>query len=458
MQVTFRGVEVGYPRCRLLYDVPGKTLVKHIDVASLAAGEFHAANPVAVRHLLAHAGMAYLPHLFAIEDFDVVNVKALHLSPEGIRFYETYIQQGLAELRLRNGLPVAKRVRVNPHESAPRYRPHRYAPRDSALLMNGGGKDTAVAGELLRDIGLPFEWFALGATPAMKRLAQISGNPRMVTLRIGGSARVISGKTRYYGHRPFSSVLACLGLLVALVRRHRYVVTANEYSANFGNAKSGGVDINHQYPKSHEFERQFGAYLKKEILPEASYFSILRPLFEIQIAKIFAGFPQYYEVFRSCNIGHRADYWCLACPKCAFVLLALAPHLDKSQLRSIFGWKVFAVPAMRRQIARLCGPIKPFECVGTQGESMMTLWMARQRHPNDRFLESLFESCCGGIDLSALEPDYMRKIDRSHSIPAELADAATGFFENRLKPHGWKPPSAYLLRGNANSTTVGRVA
>lgn len=434
-KLTFREVEIGYPRCKLLYEIDGTLLTKHVNVKSLPAAEFCAADSVTLRHLLAHVGMAYVPHLFVLDDFDTVNVYPLYLSPAGIDFYETYIQHGLAELRMRNGLPVDKPVRIKLPEDAPQYRPQFYGPNRTALLMNGGGKDTVVAAELLREIALPFEWLTLGITPAMKRLVQVSGNPRLITLRLGGSLRAISARTRYRGHKPFSSVLAALGLLAAFVRRHRYIVVANEYSANFGNVWMDGLEVNHQYPKSHEFELRFAAYVKSEILPEASYFSVLRPLYDIQIAKLFASYPQYFESFRSCNIGHQADYWCLKCPKCAFVALALAPHIDKARLQSIFGQDPLALPRMRRLIARLCGPNKPFECVGTQGESMMALWMARGRHPHDRFIESLCESRCSGTNMAAQEREYMHSFDRPHSIPAELADAVMARFEDRLQPN-----------------------
>ena len=49
-QLTFREVEIGYPRCKLLYEIDGTLLTKHVNVKSLPAAEFCAADSVTLRH------------------------------------------------------------------------------------------------------------------------------------------------------------------------------------------------------------------------------------------------------------------------------------------------------------------------------------------------------------------------------------------------------------------------
>ena len=432
-RLTFAAIRIDYPRCTLVYDLQGTKLTKYLDVSHLPEAQFRNACQATVKHLVAHIGMAYIPQLFALEDFDVVQVRPLWLSPDGVEFYETYFQLGLAELRLRNALDIGKRVPVQVEPGAPMYTAGRFSARHSALLMNGGGKDTVVAADVLREIGLPFAWFTLGFTPAMQRLIRLSGNPRSLTFHYGGSLPLIRANTRYAGHKPFSSLLAFMGLLGAFIQRHRYIVAANEYSANFGNVTIDGIDVNHQYPKSHHFEACFMRYVQAEILPDATYFSILRPLYEIQIAKLFALQPEYFGAFRSCNLGRPGDYWCLRCPKCAFIFLALAAQLDKPRLFAIFGANAFALPQIRQWIVKLCGArIKPFECVGTRDESRVALWMSHRKYPHDEFIGSLYRICCAGRDMPALEGRHMGRIRRPHSVPSELAGPVMSYFASRL--------------------------
>jgi len=432
-QLTFSEVRVGYPRCVFRYDLRGITVTRYLDVSSLSEEAFRAADQSTVTHLVAQIGLAYMPQLFALDDFDVVTVRPLWLSSEGIEFYETLIQRGLAELRFRNGLDLEKRVIVNVEPAAPRYQPARHSPSPSALLLNGGGKDTAVAAELLQAVDLPFVWFTFGRTEAMSRLIDLSGSPCAITLRHGGSLKVLRTRTRYAGHTPFTSLVAFTSLLAAFVARHKYIVAANEYSANFGNVVHDGFEVNHQYPKSQQFESAFARYVSVEILPDVRYFSILRPLYEIQIAKLFAHHSKYFEAFRSCNQGHKRDRWCLRCPKCAFILIALAPHFSERQLISVFGLNAFALRSLQRWIVKLCDHgIRPFECVGTRNESLVALSMAHRRHCDDRFITSLYDECCTGKTTPGLESQYMDQLERPCDIPPELSRPVMDYFRDQL--------------------------
>lgn len=63
-----------------------------------------------------------------------------------------------------------------------------------------------------------------------------------------------------------------------------------------------GEKINHQYSKSYEFEMDFEDYSKKYLKGNVKYFSFLRPLNELQIAKIFSKHKKYHKIFKSCNV------------------------------------------------------------------------------------------------------------------------------------------------------------
>ena len=118
-----------------------------------------------------------------------------------------------------------------------------------------------------------------------------------------------------------------------------------------------------------------------KISPELSYFSFLRPLSEIAIARRFARHEAYHGVFRSCNTAFRQDEaargkrWCCDCPKCRFVFLALAPFVGKEKMVRIFGKNMLDDAGQTDGFSALCGvsAYKPFECVGEIDESAAAL-------------------------------------------------------------------------------------
>jgi hypothetical protein len=150
------------------------------------------------------------------------------------------------------------------------------------------------------------------------------------------------------------------------------------------------MDINHQYSKSEQFEGDLRDYLRKWVSPEIEYFSFLRPLNELKIARIFAGlknFDRYAGIFTSCNANFKIHkekssvLWCGNCPKCAFVFLILAPFVDRDRLTGIFGQNLLEREDLIPLWEELLGLLnfKPFECVGTPEESRAALYLISQK-------------------------------------------------------------------------------
>src|SRR6059058_6003081 len=175
------------------------------------------------------------------------------------------------------------------------------------------------------------------------------------------------------GHTPFSAYLAFLGTACLLLYGYSNVIVANERSSDEGNVHYRGKDINHQYSKSFRFERLFDEYLSKYLVTNGRYFSFVRPLYELQIGKLFASFPAFFDLFKSCN-RNRSDSWCGQCPKCVSVFLTMYPFVPRSALVKIFGVDLFrreeTIPILRE----LAGfEVKPFECVATTAEVLAAL-------------------------------------------------------------------------------------
>ena len=172
------------------------------------------------------------------------------------------------------------------------------------------------------------------------------------------------------GHTPFSAMVAFLTYLCSYLLGKKYVALSNEDSANETNVI--GENINHQYSKTIEFENDFREYSQKYLKGNVEYFSMLRPISELQIAKLFSSLEEYHQIFKSCNVGSKTEpwRWCCDCPKCLFVYTILSPFLYKDKLINIFEQDLYERKDLLKIFIELCGygETKPFECVGTYSE------------------------------------------------------------------------------------------
>ena len=156
------------------------------------------------------------------------------------------------------------------------------------------------------------------------------------------------------------------------------LVMSNERSANYGNLTWDGIDVNHQWSKSLEFEDLLRSCLTASGMEADRYFSLLRSKREIDIARDFSHSQEYFGSFTSCNRvfkmdpTHRYKSWCGECAKCLFIFLILAPFIPKTQLIAFFGSNPLADKGnftLYRQIVGVQG-IKPFDCVGEFDEAV----------------------------------------------------------------------------------------
>ena len=180
------------------------------------------------------------------------------------------------------------------------------------------------------------------------------------------------------GHTPFSALLAFYSLLASQLSGIPSIALSNENSAN--ESTVAGTTVNHQYSKSVEFERDFRQYVAAW-LGDYNYFSMLRPLCELQIALLFARTERYFDIFRSCNVGSKQDIWCGHCAKCLFAYIILSPFIAPDRLAAIFGRNLLDDGSMLPLLQELagCTEAKPFECVGTVEEVRAALALTRHR-------------------------------------------------------------------------------
>ena len=242
---------------------------------------------------------------------------------------------------------------------------------EKVLVPVGGGKDSVVTLECLRNQMpvIPLIVNPRGATLNCVKTAGYKEDEFIVINRtLDPTMLQLNAEGYLNGHTPFSALLAFISVLVAFGSRSKYIALSNENSANESTVP--GTNINHQYSKSIEFESDFRNYVAENLSNEVQYFSFLRPLSELQIAKLFSQCEAYHPVFRSCNVGSKTDSWCGHCPKCLFTWIILSPFLSREKLTSIFGKDLMADESLRSILKELNGTaaVKPFECVGTVEE------------------------------------------------------------------------------------------
>ena len=245
------------------------------------------------------------------------------------------------------------------------------------LVPIGGGKDSIVTIELLKSAGYNPIWCIVNPQEAMWETLRIAGITEYITLRrtLPQNLFTLNELWASNGHVPVTALVSLMAASCALMLGISYVAFANERSSSEWNTTWYGVEINHQYSKSFACEKLQDAHIRTHIHPDLQVFSLLRPMYEVQVAQKLSQYPQYHSAFRSCNAcfrvhKDRGTNWCGKCPKCAFVFLLLAPFISRPDLESIFGANILADPDMHTTFDQLSATdgTKPFECVGTHEE------------------------------------------------------------------------------------------
>lgn len=344
-------------------------------------------------------------------------------------FLQTLYVEGLAEYGHVNGLDVAGRVSF-PRAAPDGAGPPALALRDRALVAMGGGKDSLVALDLVRQAGQVAMPACVGGALLIGDTVRAAGLP---LLRIGRElAPELAAMNRtgaWNGHVPVTAINSAILLCAALLYDCRYVVFANERSADEATLTTAdGRRINHQYSKSSAFEAALRAEIAARVSPDLGYFSVLRPFSELGIMQRFSRMDGLHGVFSSCNRNFHLDgprvaqRWCGECPKCRFAALGLALFLGPSQLRAIQGRDLLDDPAQLEGFRALCrlGRDKPFECVGEAGESRAALAaLARRPEWCDHAVVCALRPELEGFEVPGL--DRLLTPSASHFIPPAIA-------------------------------------
>ena len=359
-----------------------------------------------------------------------IRIDGYAIDADTAAFLETVYVNGLGEFAYRNGLNLHGRIRFP--ADAPVDAP---APalglREHALVAIGGGKDSLVSIEALRAAGVEQTVTWIGGSQLIAACAAHTGLP---TLNIG---RQLAPQLFEYnrlgawnGHIPVTAVNSAIMAFAAVLRGVDQVVFSNERSASYGSIIPGTGEVNHQWSKGWAFESAFGDWLQRHVAADLHYYSLLRPLSELAVARQFAKVSRYDAHFSSCNrnfhiLGERpASRWCGVCPKCHFVFLALAPFMPKPRLVGIIGRNLLDDPEQAAGFDALLEyqDHKPFECVGEGRESRAAMATLAQRPEwrEDALVERFRREVAPQLDAAELRIEPLLVIDEEHRIPPEL--------------------------------------
>jgi hypothetical protein len=344
---------------------------------------------------------------------------------------ELVYEQGLGEFAYENKLDLRGRIRF------PRARND--APAASSLGLPrrtlvpiGGGKDSLVTVELLRAAAEPMTAAWVGNSELIRACAERTGLPLLNPGReLSPLLFELNRRGAWNGHIPVTAINSAILVLAAVVHGYDAIAFSNERSASSATLESDGREINHQWSKGFAFEQALAAHVRSRVAADLDYFSMLRPLSELAVTRLFARLTQYHDVFSSCNrnfriLGERPESrWCGQCPKCHFVFLALAPFVAKPRLTAIFGRNLLDDAALAPAFDALLEwhAHKPFECVGEGRESRAALaaLATRPEWREDAIVARFRDEIRPALDAQDLALEPLLAPGGEHRIPARLA-------------------------------------
>lgn len=394
-----------------------------------------------LEYLLFNYGLVNIINYFKLTCPKEIIVECGYLEKEQTEFFKKLIYNGLSEYFYRNEIDLSydefTNFKIN---SDKKFEFNITNVFNGNLILVGGGKDSITSLELLKNEKNNNKCFLFERNiypknmPSYNSIYMAGYNDNDILIfesEIDALLLKLNKEGFLNGHVPFSSQLAFASYIMAYLNNKQYIIVSNEASSNEGNVKDSNV--NHQYSKSIEFENDFRAYTNKYFIKEIEYFSLLRPLLEIQIAKIFSNYPKYFNIFRSCNLSskHTGTNWCCNCSKCLFIFIILSPFIKQDELIKIFGTNLLDNPSLLQDFICLLGysDNKPFECVGTYDEVKFACFKTIDALEKDNIpLPKLLQYYKDNYQIDS--KNIMNYFNTNHNIPQKYIDIIKKELEN----------------------------
>jgi hypothetical protein len=386
-----------------------------------------------LEYLFFNYGIANIINYYKLTCPKKITIECGYIDNEQINFFKKLLYNGLGEYFYRNKIDLSFEDFTNFEIKSTKAFNFKIEDEfNGNLIMVGGGKDSIVSLELLDSDHKNNKCFLFERNIYPKNMPSYNSiytanytddDIVIFSAEIDSLLLDLNKKGFLNGHVPVSSLLAFSSYIMAYLTNKKYIVTSNEASSNESSVK--GTNINHQYSKSIEFENDFRNYTKKYFTEKIEYYSLLRPLLEIQIAKLFSKHEKYHNIFRSCNLSSKNSNtnWCCNCPKCLFVYIILSPFIEQEKLEIIFGKNMLNDETFLNDFNGLLGKTenKPFECVGTYEEvryaCSSTIKKLQQEGKNLPYLLKFYLE-----NYNIIDDNLMNYFNGNNNVPIQLIE------------------------------------
>lgn len=415
-----------------------------INYKNVQKNQFESISKPVLENILFHIGLVELPSYWKTVCSPNIVIKAGNLNQNQIDWWHNFYMQSMGEYFFVNKIDFTKKdfLKIQNESKQITNPKSQIFTKDlnpkNVVSTVGGGKDSITALETIKRTNLRPISFLLNPIHVIKKTVETSETDYTVVERNFDKKVIELNKQGYLnGHTPFLAVISFISLLENIFIDAKHTAVACEKSANEGNIEYRGRTINHQYDKTFEFENLFREYAKEYLIEEYNYFSILRPLYEIQIAKIFSKFKKYFSKFSSCNINFiqknldlEKIQWCCKCPKCTFIFLIIYPFAGHTDTLKIFKENLLKKESLIPTLEELVGERhhKPLECVGTVEESILALHLCVEESrrisgseswPFIKFYNRRIKSKYNNFE--ELKKKFLENWDPNHNLPKEIS-------------------------------------
>lgn len=305
-----------------------------------------------------------------------ITFPSLDVSPAGLTLVRMTYNEGMREFSFQNQLPLTSTFDVADDARGGNFQIEALRGESGRpLIPFGAGRDSCVVASALKHLQPTL--FTIGTNPFAAEISHELSLPLLTASRSIDPLLLTRNKSGApNGHVPVTSINSLISLIVAELTGHTSVVMANEKSSSQPTRIVDGIEINHQFSKSLDYERA----LRSAVDTAGSivnYTSVLRSVPDHDLSFAFATKCQgLHHLFMSCNQAmlrdesRRSAGWCGDCPKCRGMYLSLAPYLSPEEMTNIFGRDLLNDPSQLSGFQDLMSDeTKPFECVADVGES-----------------------------------------------------------------------------------------